>query len=176
MAGTLTTEDLEAIWDRYQAGITPAKIARDIGRDRDAVRLQINAAGGIRPTIPGRADRHLTLEEREEISRGLAAGLSLETIARRLGRAASTVSREVSANGGRHRYRASAADRDATVRRRRPKLCRLAANQQLRQLVTDGLALEWSPEQIAGWLRVEYPDRPEMWVSHETMMESHRVV
>jgi len=169
MAVTFTGEDLEAIWSRYQAGMTPAKIARDIGRERDAVRRRIYVSGGIRPTIPRRADRHLTLEEREEISRGLAAGHSLRTIARGLGRAASTVSREVAANGGRHRYRASAADRDATVRRRRPKDCRLAANQRLRQPVTDGLALEWSPEQIAGWLRVEYPDQPELWVSHETI-------
>lgn len=90
----MTTDELETTWDRYRAGMTPAKIARDIGRDRDAVRRQINTSGGIRPTIPKRATRHLTLEERE-ISRGLAAGERLREIARDLGRAASTISREV---------------------------------------------------------------------------------
>lgn len=169
MAGPLTTSELETIWDRYEAGSTSAKIARQIGRDKDAVRRQINAAGGIRPTIPRRAAQHLTLAEREEISRGLAAGHGVRRIARELGRAPSTISREIARNRGRSDYRATTADRAATVRRRRPKTCKLAASPQLRRLVQHGLEHEWAPEQIAGWLKREHPNEPELHVSHETI-------
>jgi len=109
------------------------------------------------------------LGEREEISRGLAAGLSLRVIAAGLGRAPSTVSREVAAHGGRGRYRAACADQQAWARARRPQLCKLATRPVLRAIVGEKLTQEWSPQQIAGWLRATYPDDPEMQVSHETI-------
>jgi IS30 family transposase len=121
------------------------------------------------PPAIGCSSRHLSLEEREEISRGMACGESLRSIAVRLGRAASTVSREVTRNGGRSRYRAHRADRAAWNRARRPKLCKLAANPTLALLVDEKLGLWWSPQQISGWLKESYPSEPEMWVSHETI-------
>jgi IS30 family transposase len=107
--------------------------------------------------------------EREEISRGLAAGESLRCIAGRLGRNPSTVCREIGRNGGRRGYRAAAADAAATARAERPKRCKLAMNERLRAAVEDKLELQWSPQQIAGWLREEFPTEPEMRVSHETI-------
>jgi IS30 family transposase len=111
----------------------------------------------------------LSLTEREEISRGLAAGESMRAIARRLGRAPSTVSREIAANHGARRYRAVVAERAAVRRMRRPKPAKLALNGRLREVVEDKLERRWSPEQISGWLSVTYPDDPEMQVSHETI-------
>src|ERR1700737_685743 len=107
--------------------------------------------------------------EREEISRGLAAGDSLRVIARRLDRAVSTVSQEVARHGGRRRYRAAHADSEAWESARRPKPCLLSQNQQLQRIVAAKLQHDWSPQQIAGWLRDHYPGHPEMWVSHETI-------
>jgi IS30 family transposase len=109
------------------------------------------------------------LAEREEISRGLAAGLSFRVIAALLGRSPSTISREVAANGGRSRYRAHHADRQAWSRATRPKACKLAVNPVLRAIVEEKLRRRWSPQQIAGWLKVSYPDDPEMQVSHESI-------
>jgi IS30 family transposase len=111
----------------------------------------------------------LSLIEREEISRGLAAGLSMRAIAAGLGRAASTVSREVAAHGGRGRYRAAPADQSAWARGRRRKACKLATHPALRAIVGEQLKQKWSPQQIAGWLKTTYPDEPEMQVSHETI-------
>ena len=111
----------------------------------------------------------MSLAEREEISRGLAARQSLRSIARALGRPASTVSREVAANGGQRNYRATSADRDAWKRAARPKRCKLAGNPRLRDIVAEKLRRRWSPQQIAGWLKTEFPDDPEMQVSHETI-------
>ena len=112
---------------------------------------------------------HLSLTEREEISRGVAAGEPLSAIAGRLGRAASTISRELGRNGGRHRYRAHRAERAAWQRARRPQSCKLAANEMLRAEIEDKLAIRWSPQQISGWLRHTYPDDEAMHVSHETI-------
>jgi IS30 family transposase len=121
----------------------------------------------------GRAlQRVLKFCEREEIFRGLAAGDSCRVIARRLGRAASTVSQEVSRHGGRSGYRAAQADWEAWETARRPKPCVLIQNQQLQRIVTVKLQQDWSPQQIAGWLRDQYPGQPEMWVSHETIYRS----
>jgi IS30 family transposase len=111
-------------------------------------------------------------EEREEISRGLAAGQSLRQIACGLGRAPSTVSREVRRNGGSKGYRASRPDRRAWDRALRPKVCRLASQAPLRWDVAQKLALQWSPEQIAGWLKLQYPTDPDMQLSHETIYRS----
>jgi IS30 family transposase len=114
----------------------------------------------------------LTEPEREEISRGLASGHSLRTIAHRLRRAPSTVSREIHRNGGAGRYRAQRADRRAWARARRPKRCRLACRPRLRAAVATKLACQWSPQQIAGWLRRTFPSDADMHVSHETIYRS----
>ena len=157
------------VWDRWQGGESMRSIARGLGRGSASVRTMIESCGGVRPVRQRRAARHLSSVEREEISRGLSAGVSLRGIAAGLGRPASTVSREVTRNGGRGRYRAHRADRAALVRARRPKACKLAANPALRLVVEDKLAGWWSPQQIAGWLRETHPSDPEMWVSHETI-------
>ena len=127
---------------------------------------------GFAPRYRRRAARTLNLAEREEVSRGLAAGWALRRIARGLGRAASTVSREVSRHGGSRQYRASDADRSAWHRALRPKPCVLALRPALREAVAAKLALQWSPEQIAGWLEEDYPDDQTMRVSHETIYRS----
>jgi len=157
------------VWDRWRGGESMRSIARGLGRGSASVRTMIEAAGGVRPVPRRRCGRHLSVEEREEISRGLSAGESLRSIARGLGRPASTVSREVARNGGAGRYRAQRADRAAWQRARRPKPAKLAANPALALMVEDKLARWWSPQQIAGWLRQMHPTDPEMWVSHETI-------
>ena len=157
------------VWDRLESGEAIRSIARRLGWQSSAVRALIMITGGVRPVERRRSARHLSLAEREEISRGIAAGESLRAIARRLERAPSTVCREVSRNGGSHSYRASHADRAALRRARRPKTCKLAANWALRSVVQEKLRAWWSPQQIAAWLPQAYPDLPEMWVSHETI-------
>ena len=129
----------------------------------------IEDTGGVRPARRRRASRCLSLTEREEISRGVAAGESLRQVAGRLGRAPSTVCREVARNGGRGGYRALRADRAALGRACRPKAAKLAVNTELRAVVEEKLGEWWSPQQIAGWLKDAYPGREEMWVSHETI-------
>lgn len=172
MPYTLTDEEIRELWDRYGAGESPASLARRFNKHSTSINSRIRDAGGIRPHLAERGSQHLTADEREEISRGLAAGLSYRAIARQLGRAPSTVSREVAANGGPGVYRAARADRAAVVRRRRPKVCKLAASPRLRALVTAKLVARWSPEQVAGWLKRTYPGRPELQVSHETIYRS----
>ena len=157
------------VWERWRSGDSMRLIARELGRQSSAVRTLIESTGGVCPPPRHRARRHLSLREREEISRGLAAGETLRVIAHRLGRPASTVCREVNRNGGRTRYRAHRADRAATRRASRPKVCKLVANPRLCRIVEAKLALWWSPQQISGWLRIAYPAEPEMWVSHETI-------
>ena len=169
MTYNLTAEQIEQLWDGYMQGQTVSQLARRFDKRQASMYQRIQASGGIRPTIPKRATRHLTLEEREEISRGLAAGCSLRQIAVGLGRAPSTISREIEANGGRARYRATRADTAAIGRRKRPKKCKLAASPRLARLVEAKLKLRWSPEQIDGWLKRTYPGEVELQVSHETI-------
>ena len=145
------------------------KICEVIGRDRWTTWRNINYLRRLPPPPPKRSPLRLSLAEREEISRGLAGGESLRAIARRLGRAPSTVSREVAANGGARRYRACVADRRAVRGMRRPKAAKLAQCPRLRAVVEAKLELRWSPQQISGWLALAFPDDPEMWVSHETI-------
>ena len=164
--------EVEQLWQCYAAGDTAAVIARKLGRPFQTVNNRILEAGGVRPVIPRAPERALTLVDREEISRGLAAGQSLRCIARGLGRPASTVSREVTRNGGARRYRATRADSAAEQRRRRPKASKLATCHALRDVVQAKLELCWSPGQIAGWLRDEHPDDQEWWVSPETIYRS----
>ena len=164
-----TEAEKAEVWDRWQGGEAMRSIARRLGRESSSVRTMIEDCGGVRLVPRRRHPRHLSIVEREEISRGIATGESLRQIARRLGRAPSTVCREVARNGGRSRYRAQRADRAAWRRARRPKVSKLALNSKLRVVVEEKLAQWWSPEQIAGWLTDAYPDDEEMRVSHETI-------
>ena len=128
-------EEKEQIWDWHQDGVPVKRIARRLGRNNASLRKLVGETGGVRPRARVINERHLSLVEREEISRGLAAGLSVRLIAERLGRAPSTICREVNANGGRRRYRALAAERAARRRARRPKVAKLAQNHRLRAKV-----------------------------------------
>jgi len=162
------TERVE-VWDRRQAGEGNRSIGRRLGRSAGSIRAFVESSGGVRPPLRRRSSRHLSLDEREEISRGVASGDSSAVIGSRLGRASSTVSRELARNGGRRRYRAHRADREAWRRARRPQSCKLTSAPRLRQAVTEKLELRWSPQQISGWLTDTYPDDQEMRVSHETI-------
>jgi IS30 family transposase len=145
------------------------RLHKEINRSRYAIRRAVVALHRPPKREPRRSPLRLSLAEREEISRGLAAGEPVREIARRLGRAPSTVCREVAANGGGGRYRACAADRRAVRLMRRPKPAKLGRCPRLREAVESKLELRWSPQQIAAWLRISYPDDPEMRVSHETI-------
>ena len=165
----LTTAEKERLAELVAAGTPFGEICEAIGRDRWTTRRNIDYLARRPPPAPKRSPLRLSLAEREEISRGVAAGESLRSIAKRLGRAPSTVSREVAANGGGRRYRAVVADRAALRRARRPKPAKLVMHPELCAVVEAKLELRWSPQQISGWLSETYPDRPEMWVSHETI-------
>ena len=161
------------VWDRWEQGEAMNVIARSIGRSQGAVHEMVKKTGGIRPLTPTVwSERRLSLADREEISRGLAAGESLRSIAERMERAPSTISREVSANGGRRRYRACDAETGARLRARRPKTPKLASGTRLCRAVEAKLQKRWSPQQISRWLPWEYPKDPEMRVSHETIYMS----
>lgn len=157
------------IWRRWKAGESLSDIGRAVDKAPTSVFTVLAVRGGIYRPPRRRAARALTNIEREQISRGLAAGQPLRVIASALGRPASTVCREVRRNGGRVHYRAVRAERRAWRSAERPKVCRLAKTPTLRRLVTAKLQLEWSPEQIAGWLQREYPGEPDMHISHETI-------
>jgi IS30 family transposase len=165
----LTEQDKVEIWDLVMAGGTHGRVAKQVGRHTSVVQTLITATGGVRPVTRCRGADRLTLVEREDIAAGVAAQLSVRAIAAQLGRAASTVSRELRRNGGREAYRPSVAEAAAWARAERPKACKLALNPVLREHVEQGLQLQWSPEQITGWLKVEFPDDPELRVSHETI-------
>ena len=169
MGRPLTAQDKDEIWDLVMAGGTHGRVGLQVGRHTGVVRDLIASTGGVRPPSRCRAPNRLTVADREDIAGGVAAGLSVRAIARGLGRPASTVSRELSRNGGPQGYRPSVADQAAWDRAARPKTCKLARNLVLREHVVEGLGLQWSPEQIAGWLRVEFPDDAELRVSHETI-------
>ncbi|QUS41986.1 IS30 family transposase [Tardiphaga alba] len=160
------------IWDRWRAGEPMSSIGRRFDRDSSSVFSIISPTGGIQPPDRRRAKRALSLSEREEISRWLSTGCSLRSIARHLGRSASTISREVHRNGGTNRYRAAPSDQAAWDRSRRPKLCKLACRPFLRRTVSKLLQKQWSPEQIAGRLKRMHPAEPEKQVSHETIYRS----
>jgi len=164
-----TESDKAEMWDRWEKGDSLHAIARLFDRSHGAVAGVFSKTGGIRPPPRQRSQRALTLAEREEISRGIATGQSLRCIAASLGRAPSTVSREVNRNGGRQPYRANKAEQAAWDRAHRPKICKLAQNPALALIVAEKLQLEWSPRQIAGWLKYTYPDDEHYQVSHETI-------
>ena len=160
------------IWKRWKAGQTLHEIGRAFDKPHTTIHQFLLPSGGIRPAARRRSRLALTLAEREDISRGIASGSSIREIARRMERAASTVSREVRRHGGRPAYRAHDADCQAWVSALRPKRCLLAINRKLRDAVASKLILEWSPEQISGWLKTEYPKDERMRVSHETIFRS----
>ncbi|MET0660334.1 MAG: IS30 family transposase [Steroidobacteraceae bacterium] len=160
------------IWTGWEEGLSMGEISHNAGVRIAQVRTLIGHCGGIRPASRCRSDRVLSAVEREEISRGLMAGCSMREIARHLGRAPSSVSREVARHGGLSRYRALNADERAWKRARRPKRCLLASNVPLQQLVTQKLLIDWSPQQISGWLKMAYRDDEAMQVSHETIYRS----
>ena len=146
-----TESDKALMWDRWQKGDSLHAIARLFDASHSAVAGVFSKTGGIRPAQRRRSRMALTLAEREEISRGVAAGQSLRTIAVMLDRAPSTISREINRNGGRQPYRANKAEQAAWNRGHRPKTCKLAQNRALAIIVAEKLQLEWSPRQIAGW-------------------------
>ncbi len=168
----ISMEQRRDLWARWKAGQSLSEIGRALGKAAGSVFDVVRAKGGIAPTERKRDKGELTLQEREEISRGLAAERSLRSIAQGLRRAPSSISREVSRNGGRRRYRAAAADANAWRRAERPKPCRLARLPKLRRVVARRLQQQWSPQQISGWLGSAYPDDQAMQVSHETIYKS----
>ena len=167
-----TEADKALMWDRWQKGDSMHAIARLFDRGHSSVQGILSATGGIRPLQRSRSSLTLTLSEREEISRGVVAGYSIRCLAESLGRAPSTVSREINRNGGRRRYRANKADQAAWDRAHRPKRCKLAKNRALAWIVAQKLKQLWSPDQIAGWLKRTYPEDENYQVSHETIYRS----
>ena len=170
--GRLSEADRLEVGARIRSGQTHAEIAAAVGCSTKSVRRLLNRTGGLPPRGRNRSPRHLTVAEREEISRGLKAGDSYRSITVRLGRAPSTISREVSANGSRERYRAWRAEERAAGKARHPKVSKLARSPRLRRKVERLLAERWSPQQIAHRLRLDHPSDPEMRVSHETIHQS----
>jgi IS30 family transposase len=164
--------EINEIQQRWRLGQTQSEIGRAFDRAAPVIGRVIARTGGFAPPQRRRSSRVLSLQEREEISRGLSAGHSATGIGARLGRSASTVCREIAHNGGREHYRATTADERAWKQAERPKPCKLVTQRRLRTVVTQKLLLDWSPEQISGWLRRSFPANQTMQVSHETIYRS----
>jgi IS30 family transposase len=160
------------MWDRWKRGESLKSIGRLFDRGSNSIYGVLSITGGIRPSPRKRSALALTLSEREEISRGVALGQSVRLLATHIGRSPSTISREINRNGGYDGYRATKADQAAWDRAHRPKQCKLAGNGQLSRTVAEKLRLFWSPEQIAGWLKTQYPGEEHNHVSHETIYRS----
>ena len=167
-----TAAEKKELWDRWKRGESLKAIGRAFGKPSSSIYFLVAPHGGIRPAQRCRSRLALTLAEREVISRGITTHQSTRSIARLLGRSPSTVSRELRRNGGHDRYRAALADDNAWTRARRPKRCKLANSPRLRQAVARKLRLNWSPEQVAGWLKRAYPEDESNQVSHETIYRS----
>lgn len=172
MSSWLTPGERASVWRSWKNGLSLKQISELVQRPSPTVLRALRRDGGFAPATRRRAGRSLAVGEREEISRGVAAGLSIREIGRRLGRAASTISREVNRNGGRSRYRAADADARAWDRARRPQPCLLARRRRLRTWVARHLEREWSPRQIAVGLKQTFPDDDSMRISHETIYRS----
>ena len=168
----LSAIEKNEIWRRWKAGQSLHEIGRAFDKPHSSIRCLLLPRGGIPPKARRRSRLALTRAEREDISRGIASGSSIREIARHLDRAASTVGREVTRHGGRPSYRAHEADDHAWESALRPKKCLLALHPRLREVVTSKLLLDWSPKQISGWLKTEYPKDEGMRVSHETIYRS----
>jgi len=168
----LSAPQKQELWERWKSGQSMNEIARAFGKERGSIHSVLRFTGGFKPSTRRRSRLALSLFEREEISRGLAEGQSMRTIASLIQRAPSTVSREIGRHHGRARYRAAEADRRAWNSGLRPKRCRLAIHRRLQKIVAEKLSLNWSPEQISGWLKWQYLDDTEMRISHETIYRS----
>src|ERR1700694_5791892 len=160
------------LWRRWKAGQALHEIGRAFDKSPSSIHCLVARYGGIVPAVRRRSRQALDRPEREDISRGLPSGAALRTIAQHLDRAVSTVSREVARHGGRSAYRANEADDQAWKSALRPKPCLLALHEQLQEIVASKLLLDWSPEQISGWLKTEYPHDESLRVSHETIYRS----
>jgi len=160
------------MWNRWKAGESLHEIGRALGKSHVVVQFLLGRHGGIAPTARRRSRRVLTLAEREDISRGIASGCSMRVIAQGLSRACSTVSREVARHGGRTQYRANEADQRAWESALRPKPCLLATHSKLQEIVASRLMQDWSPQQISGWLKIQYSEDQSLRVSHETIYRS----
>ncbi|MDW9246330.1 IS30 family transposase [Burkholderia cepacia] len=167
-----TDSQKAVMWERWRKGESLQQIAQLFDRNHSSVQRILAETGGIQPKQRRRSSLALTLAEREEISRSVVAGDSIRAIANRLGRAPSTISRELKRNGGMQGYRANNADELAWERARRPQICKLVRNRELAQVVASKLQLQWSPEQIAGWLKHVYAVNRDYQVSHETIYRS----
>ena len=167
-----SSEQKKYMWDRWKEGDSLWEIGRFFDRSSSSIYGILSPTGGIRPPDRKRSKQSLTLAEREEISRGIVAGLSIRRVAAKLNRPPSTISREIKRNQGIKRYRAASADQAAWDRCKRPKLCKLAKSRTLRLNVAQKLRRLWSPEQIAGWLKWKYPTEEHHQVSHETIYKS----
>lgn len=168
----LTTQQRAELWRRWKSGQSLSDIGRALEKAPGSIHGFLTARGGIAPAVRRRSERVLSNAEREEISRQLCAGASLRSIARLLKRDPSTISREIARNGGRDAYRARNADTRAWDLARRPKPCKLSERRRLQKLVAKKLQLDWSPEQISGWLKQTFPNDPSLHVSHETIYKS----
>lgn len=168
----LSASQKAELWQRWKSGQSLSEIGRALGKHAGSVFGVLASHGGIIPPTRKRSRLALSLAEREEISRGIAADKSLRQIAAGIARAPSTVSREIARHGGRKKYRASTADSAAWDRAKRPKLCRMAVHDKLQKIVAERLKWDWSPEQISGWLKVGFPDDESMRISHETIYRS----
>jgi IS30 family transposase len=166
-----TTQRIE-VWRRWKAGESLHAIGRALGKEHVVVHFLLKRHGGIAPPVRRRSPTALTVREREDISRGIASGCSMRVIAQRLSRACSTVSREVARHGGRAQYRANEADQQAWESALRPKPCLLATHDKLQGIVASKLVQDWSPQQISGWLKIEYSNDESLRVSHETIYRS----
>ncbi len=167
-----TPQQKAIIWDRYKQGDSLHEIARMFDRYHSSIMPTIYQTGGFRPPVRKRHRLSLSLDEREEISRGLAEKCSIREIAKKISRAPSTVSREIRRHGGLTNYRAAKADKKAWDNALRPKACKLSQNPTLCKIIAEKMHRGWSPEQIAGWLKRNYPDAQEMNVSHETIYKT----
>src|SRR6202162_4898130 len=168
----LSGEQRSDLWKRWKAGESLHAIGRALGKEHHVIHFLLARHGGIAPPVRRRCLRALTLAEREDISRGIASGESIRGIAKGLKRAVSTVSREVARHGGRPLYRANEADHQAWESALRPKRGLLAIHVKMQEIVAGKLILDWSPEQISGWLKSQYPEDERMRVSHETIYRS----
>jgi len=160
------------MWTLWSQGKSLSEIGRQVNKHAGSVFCFLQKYGGIRPAQPKRSKKVLTFHEREEISRGLSAKLSVRTIAKQLNRSPSTVSREINRNSGLRKYRAVLAEKQAWIKTKRPKPCKLQVNSALRNIVGEKLASNWSPEQIAGYLKRIFPENKVMHISYESIYKT----
>lgn len=167
-----SSEQKAEIWNRWNRGDSLNSIGRLFDRPSSSIFNMLETTGGIRPPVRKRSRLVLTLAEREEISRSIVADLSIRSMAAKLNRSPSTISREINRNGGYGNYRAAHADQMAWGRAHRPKACKLACHPVLKRIVISKLKHHWSPKQISGWLKRTYPHDERKQVSHETIYRS----